>query len=74
MKYLVFTTQETTDGVENVSLSHNIDEKDSRVSRVRNGWFVANQGDFEPVVDKKFRIHDEDKTLINKLKNKKYGK
>ena len=74
MKYLVFTTQETTDGVENISLSHNIDEKDSRVSRVRNGWFVAHKDEFEPVTDKKFKIHKDDEPLIKSLKNKKYEK
>ena len=74
IKHLVFTTSDTTDGVENIPLSHNIDEKNSRISRVRNGWFVAHKDEFEPVTDKKFRIHDDDKSLIKSLKSKKYKK
>ncbi len=55
-------------------MKHNIDKNDNRTTYVRNGWFVANEDDFEPVTDKKFEIHNDDKALIKTLKNKKYGK
>ena len=72
VKYLVFTTQPHTDGVDNIPLSHNIDKNDQRTSHVRNGWFLGHKEEFESVTDKRFEINEEDIPLIKSLKKKRY--
>ena len=79
-KYLVFTRQPHTNGVDNIPLRHNIDsaaksnyDKSGKpISHVRDGYFIAYDYDFEPVTDKKFRIHNSDLPLICSLKQKLY--
>lgn len=71
-RFLIFTTEPHTDGVDNKPLLHNIDEKDSRTSYVRKGYFERESDKLDPVTDKKFRIHKDDLPIVNLYKKKRF--
>ena len=70
-KSIRFTTHPTTNGVSNVPLKHNIDPTD----KTRKSYAVPYKQprprkEYQPS-DKNYRIHKDDLSTINKLKNKK---
>lgn len=71
-RYLLFTTQPHTNGVDNISLKKNINPMDTRVSHVRDGYFEDDRRKFDPVTDRKFEIHDSDRETIRGLRNKPF--
>jgi hypothetical protein len=67
-KYLVFTHSSTTNGKENEKLNYNIDpDEKERDSYVRKMFFVDDNSNFEKS-KRKYRIHAEDRQIINKYK------
>ena len=70
-KSIRFTTQSTTNGVDNVPLKYNIDPNDiTRKSYAVPYKQPRPRKEYQPV-DKKYRIHSEDMATINQLKHKK---
>lgn len=69
-RFFCFTHSPTTDGQKNVKLKHNIDPKENRDCYVRPTQMVEKNENFVPA-RVKYRFHDEDKSLIQRLRHKK---
>ncbi len=69
-RFFCFTHSPSTDGEQNIKLKHNIDPKEVRDCYVRPVRQIDTVYSFEPAKIK-YRIHEEDKPLIQRLRKEK---
>ena len=72
-RFMIFTHSKTTDGTANVKMKYNIDPSDPSEIYMRPFHFIGKDTDFENP-NKKYRIHKDDMSTVNKYKKNPYNK